>query len=141
MEHSDIIFIIVQTPNSGIDKFYDHSILSNLLVKINSFQPKNKNIIIGCTIIPTYIDNIGKQLLNNCYNCDLSYNPEFVAQGDIINGFRNPDIITSIIYCKSMFELAKLIINKDDISEYVEYVNDRPFNDKRYEINSDKLKN
>tara|TARA_B110000093_G_scaffold126572_1_gene135477 strand:- start:1173 stop:1340 length:168 start_codon:yes stop_codon:yes gene_type:complete len=39
-----------------------------------------------------------------------------------------------------MFELAKLIINKDDISEYIEYVNDRPFNDKRYEINSDKLK-
>ena len=37
-------------------------------------------------------------------------------------------------------ELAKLIINKDDISEYIEYVNDRPFNDKRYEINSDKLK-
>ena len=45
LEHSDIIFIIVQTPNSGNDKFYDHSILSNLLVKINSFQPKNKNII------------------------------------------------------------------------------------------------
>ena len=32
LEHSDIIFIIVQTPNSGNDKFYDHSILSNLLV-------------------------------------------------------------------------------------------------------------
>ena len=40
----------------------------------------------------------------------------------------------------SIIELAKLIINKDDISEYIEYVNDRPFNDKRYEINSDKLK-
>ena len=40
----------------------------------------------------------------------------------------------------SIIELAKLIINKDDISEYIEYVNDRPFNDKRYEINSNKLK-
>jgi len=40
----------------------------------------------------------------------------------------------------SIFELAKLIIGKDDINEHIRYVNDRPFNDKRYEINSDKLK-
>ena len=32
LNHSDIIFIIVQTPNGGGDKFYDHSILSNLFV-------------------------------------------------------------------------------------------------------------
>ena len=35
LEHSDIIFIMVQTPNSGGNKFYDHSIVSNLLEKIN----------------------------------------------------------------------------------------------------------
>ena len=40
----------------------------------------------------------------------------------------------------SIIDLAKLIIGKDDISKHIEYVNDRPFNDKRYEINSDKLK-
>ena len=116
LEHSDIVFIIVQTPNSGNDKFYDHSILSNLLVKINSFQPKNKNIIIGCTIIPTYIDNIGKQLLNNCYNCDLSYNPEFVAQGDIINGFRNPDIILIGSLKQELLDILKDIYNNICIS-------------------------
>ena len=93
LNHSDIIFIVVQTPNSGGDNFYDHSILSNLLCKINNHKPKNKHIIIGCTIMPNYIDNIGKLLINNCENCSLNYNPEFIAQGDIINGFRNPDII------------------------------------------------
>ena len=93
LDHSDIIFIIVQTPNSGGEKFYDHSILSNLLVKINKLKPKNKDIIIGCTVMPKYIDEIGKNLLNDCDNCFLSYNPEFIAQGDIINGFKHPDII------------------------------------------------
>ena len=35
LNHSDIIFIIVPTPNGGGERFYDHSILSNLLLKIN----------------------------------------------------------------------------------------------------------
>jgi UDPglucose 6-dehydrogenase len=90
---SDIIFIIVQTPNSGGDKFYDHSILSSLLVKINAIKPENKDIIIGCTVMPKYIDEVGIPLLSDCNNCFLSYNPEFVAQGDIIKGFENPDIV------------------------------------------------
>jgi len=90
---SDLIFIIVQTPNSGGEKFYDHNILSNVLVKMNNLRLKNKNIIIGCTIMPKYIDDIGLQLISDTENCYLSYNPEFVAQGDIISGFENPDII------------------------------------------------
>ena len=93
IQHSDTIFIIVQTPNSGGERFYDHSILSNLLVKINNIKPTNKDIIIGCTIMPKYIDDIGIHLISDCMNCYLSYNPEFVAQGDIINGFKNPDIV------------------------------------------------
>ena len=34
----DIIYILIQTPNSGGDKFYDHSIVSNLLQKINEHK-------------------------------------------------------------------------------------------------------
>ena len=93
LAHSDIVFILVQTPNGGGDKFYDHSILSSLLRKINQFQPQNKHFIIGCTVMPTYISQIGKSLLDNCKNCSLNYNPEFIAQGEIIKGFSNPDMI------------------------------------------------
>lgn len=93
LEFSDIIFIIIQTPNSGGDKMYDHTFLSNLLENINKLKPNKKDIIIGCTVMPKYIDNIGKSLLEDCNDCYLSYNPEFVAQGDIIRGFSNPDII------------------------------------------------
>ena len=93
LAHSDIIFIIVQTPNGGGSKFYDHSILSNLLQRIDHLRPKNKHIIIGCTVMPKYISTVGQTLISNCENCSLSYNPEFVAQGDIVNGFLHPDII------------------------------------------------
>jgi nucleotide sugar dehydrogenase len=93
IQFSDIIFIIVQTPNCGGERFYDHTILSNLLIEINKLKPSNKNIIIGCTIMPKYINEVGIELIKDCENCHLSYNPEFVAQGDIINGFEKPDII------------------------------------------------
>lgn len=93
LEFSDLVFIIVQTPNSGGDKFYDHTILSNLLLKINEHKVENKDLIIGCTVMPKYIDQIGIGLIHDCKNTYLSYNPEFVAQGDIVRGFRNPDII------------------------------------------------
>ena len=35
---------MVQTPNSGGNKFYDHSIVSNLLQKINEKKVENKQI-------------------------------------------------------------------------------------------------
>jgi len=93
LNFSDLIFIVVQTPNSGGDKFYDHTILSNVLCKINSYNVMNKDIIIGCTVMPTYINEIGSFLLSSCTNTTLNYNPEFIAQGAIISGFKNPDII------------------------------------------------
>jgi nucleotide sugar dehydrogenase len=55
-------------------------------------------------------------LLSNCYNCDLSYNPEFVAQGDIINGFRNPDIILIGSTNENLLNILKEIYDKICIS-------------------------
>ena len=92
LNFSNLIFIVVQTPNGGGFKFYDHSILSNLLQKINSMKVENKSIIIGCTIMPGYIKEVAEYLLVDCKNTSVSYNPEFVAQ-EIIKGFKHPDII------------------------------------------------
>ena len=108
LNHSNIIFIVVQTPNGGGDKFYDHTILSNLLMKINSYKVKNKHFIIGCTVMPKYINEVGEFLVSDCENCTVSYNPEFIAQGEIIKGFLNPDII--LIGTKSK-ELGKILKN------------------------------
>jgi len=90
LEFSDLIFILVQTPNGGGDKFYDHSVLSNLLCEINTYKIKNKNLIINSTVMPGYIDTVAKELVKNNY---ISYNPEFVAQGDITKGYLYSDIV------------------------------------------------
>jgi UDPglucose 6-dehydrogenase len=90
---SDIIFIYVATPSSGSDKHYDHTMLGNVLSKINAKKVVNKHIIIGCTVIPGYIKDVGSFLLKDCINTTLSYNPEFIAQGDIVKGLFYPDFI------------------------------------------------
>ena len=41
---------------------------------------ENKSIIIGCTIILSYIKEVAEYLLVDCKNTSVSYNPEFVAQ-------------------------------------------------------------
>jgi len=112
LQHSDIIFIMVQTPNSGGNKFYDHSLVSNLLQKINEKKVKNKHIIIGCTLMPKYIDEVGKFLLSECENTTLSYNPEFIAQGEIIKGFLNPDMILIGTHSKELVEILREIYSK-----------------------------
>ena len=93
LEFSDNIFIVVQTPNGGGLNYYDHSILSNLLNKINNYKVENKNLIICCTTMPEYLENVGKHLIRDCKNTTINYNPEFIAQGNIINDFENPDMI------------------------------------------------
>ena len=117
LEFSDIIFIIVQTPNGGGDKFYDHTILSNLLEKINKYKVENKHIIIGCTVMPKYIDEVGKFLLSDCKNTSLSYNPEFIAQGDIISGFEKPDIILIGTDSKILSEELRELYDKMTLNE------------------------
>lgn len=93
LEFSDLIWIVVDTPNGGGENFYDHSKLSRLLMKINDYKIKNKHLVVCCTTMPGYISRIGKNLLDKCENVTLNYNPEFIAQGAIIKGFENPDMV------------------------------------------------
>ena len=93
IEHSDIYMIVVATPNNGSDEVYDTSHLGTVLQNINSYKVKNKDIVVMCTVSPTYTENIGSSLLLDCENTTLSYNPEFIAQGNIIQGLLNPDIV------------------------------------------------
>ncbi|OHS99240.1 UDP-glucose/GDP-mannose dehydrogenase [Tritrichomonas foetus] len=90
---SDMIFICVDTPSTGDDRYYDTFKLTNVLTSINAEKPSNKHIMIMCTVLPGYIRNEGRQLIKDCTNCTLNYNPEFIAQGAIIHGFLNPDVV------------------------------------------------
>lgn len=93
IEHSNVIFVLVATPTGNGEKSYDHSMLSNVLNEINKRRVKNKHIIIGCTVLPGYIAKIGRNIIADCENTTLNYNPEFIAQGSIIRNFENPDMI------------------------------------------------
>jgi len=91
--HADLVFIMVQTPNAGGERMYDHAVVSTVLQQINDRRVRDKHIIIGCTVMPKYIDEVASFLLSDCLNTTVSYNPEFVAQGEILQGMLTPDIV------------------------------------------------
>mmetsp|Transcript_45033 Transcript_45033/g.105656 ORF Transcript_45033/g.105656 Transcript_45033/m.105656 type:complete len:408 (-) Transcript_45033:149-1372(-) len=91
---SDIIMIVVATPSTGVDeRHYDCSTLSSILTQLNNRKVKDKHVIICCTVLPGYCRRVGRYLLRDCENTTLSYNPEFIAQGDVINGLLKPDMV------------------------------------------------
>jgi UDPglucose 6-dehydrogenase len=87
--HAETILLFVPTPNGGGEDFYDHTILANMLETLNFMKLENKHIVICSTIIPTWSKIVGEDLLNECTNCTLSYAPEFIAQGNIVDDFEN----------------------------------------------------
>lgn len=88
---SDLYFICVST-TYGEDA-YDFSQLENLLCSFNSYKVANKHIIINSTLFPGYIQEKAINLLHDCSNISISYNAPFIAQGNIIQGFTNPDMV------------------------------------------------
>jgi UDPglucose 6-dehydrogenase len=88
-DHGEMILLFVPTPNGGGEDYYDHTILANCLKDINNMKVKDKNIVIVSTINPTWLSVVGENILEDCKNCTLSYSPEFIAQGTIIDDYKN----------------------------------------------------
>jgi len=63
VKHSDVLFILVDTPSTGGERHYDHSKLGSVLMALNSLKVENKHMVIGCTIIPGYTATVGRQLI------------------------------------------------------------------------------
>lgn len=93
LNHSNIYYIMVDTPSTQEKSAYNHKNVNRVLSEINKRKVSNKHIIIGCTVFPGYIRTTGKSLIKDCINTSLSYSPEFIAQGNIVYGLHNPDII------------------------------------------------
>jgi UDPglucose 6-dehydrogenase len=92
IKHSNIIFIIVATPSLDTGE-YDHTQVINVINEIKNFglQKEKKHIVICCTVMPGFSDYV-KNILSPL-NFDVSYNPEFIAQGSILHDQENPDIV------------------------------------------------
>ena len=93
VDHSALLFILVATPTGLGDHAYDCGTLSRLLEDIAALRRPHKHVVIGCTVLPGYIANVGSALLADCEGCTLSYNPEFIAQGEILSGLAAPELV------------------------------------------------
>ena len=91
LDFSDLILITVAT-TIGNDA-YNFDAINQLLTNINSLSISNKHIVINSTLYPGYINDIALPLLSQCTNITISYNPPFIAQGEIIRGLTSPDMV------------------------------------------------
>ena len=92
LQHSDILFALVATPSLQNGK-YDHTQLERLVEELKSYgrQQETKELVIGCTVMPEFCDELQSDLEG--YNYNVSYNPEFIAQGTVIRDQLYPDMV------------------------------------------------
>jgi len=95
ISQSDIIFTFVQTPSNN-DGGYDHSNIESIIDDFilshnNGVDLTDKIFVIGCTTMPNYVDTVYDRLKK--YGIHVCYNPEFIAQGEIIKGLVFADMV------------------------------------------------
>jgi nucleotide sugar dehydrogenase len=88
---------MVATPSLPNGK-YDHTQIESVIKQLEK-QDTRKCLIIGCTTYPTYCETLVSEL--DKLNFDVLYNPEFIAQGNIINGQLYPDMVLIGESCSS----------------------------------------
>jgi len=91
----ETVFVLVATPSLP-DGSYDHSQIDRAVENMlhvfgNSYQLKR--LVIGCTTMPGYCDELQKRYQETDWNFKVCYNPEFIAQGTIIQDQLNPDMV------------------------------------------------
>jgi nucleotide sugar dehydrogenase len=95
IENSDMIFTFVATP-STMDGNYDTKALfevSNDFFTASQLDIPvfEKKFIVGCTTNPGDTEQIQKKL--SMFSIQVAYNPEFIAQGEIVKGLEQSDIV------------------------------------------------
>jgi UDPglucose 6-dehydrogenase len=92
LNFSDIIFVTLRTESLENGK-YDHSqieVLITNIIKIGK-QKNKKDLVICSNVCPGYSNEIQKRLKD--YNYMVSFNPEWVAQGQILKDQESPDLV------------------------------------------------
>ena len=95
IRNTDIIFTFVPTP-SVFPGGYDHKYVDEVVESIvqstkEGVDVSGKTLVIGCTTNPGYSQTVEEKL--KPYGVSVCYNPEFIAQGNIISGLRFSDFI------------------------------------------------
>ncbi len=92
VNHSDTIFVNVRT-DSDFDGKYDHSQVISVVDGLVSLghQSRRKHLIIATNVNPGYCDEVAEQLKD--LNYVVSFSPEYVPQGKIIEWDERPEIV------------------------------------------------
>lgn len=92
MQDAEIIYVMVATP-SKTDGSYDISAVQRIIEDLTAcdFDLSGKILVIGCTTNPGDCQHIQNQLRSR--GVSVLYNPEFIAQGSILNDLQNADMV------------------------------------------------
>ena len=90
IEESDIVYTLVSTPSLDSGD-YDVSAVWQVVDDIIESSVKDKAFIVGCTTNPGDCEKFQEKL--DSVGWKVYYNPEFIAQGSIINDLRNADMV------------------------------------------------
>jgi UDPglucose 6-dehydrogenase len=95
IKNSDIIFTFVATPSTP-DGSYDTSAVfevANDFFEASKLDVSifNKKFVVGCTTNPGDVEQIQNKL--SMFSIQVAYNPEFIAQGEIVKGLEESDIV------------------------------------------------
>ena len=89
----DLIYTLVPTPSLE-DGSYDVSavwqVVNDIKDEMENFANTPKNFVVGCTTNPGDCQNFAKVLPRSVR---IFYNPEFIAQGSIVNDLRKADMV------------------------------------------------
>jgi UDPglucose 6-dehydrogenase len=88
------VFVVVATPSLA-DGSYNHSAVETVIADLARISPatttQDKLLVLCCTVMPGYTQTVQDRMAAHGYN--VCYSPEFIAQGDIIKGMTNPDMV------------------------------------------------
>jgi UDPglucose 6-dehydrogenase len=102
MRESDISFLIVPTPSKEDGNFSDaylQDALNNLSLALQEADKRYHLFVVTSTVSPgtteenliPLIEEVSGRTLNEGFG--VCYNPEFIALGNVINDFLNPDFV------------------------------------------------
>ena len=95
IENSDIIFTFVSTPSTTDGSYYTSAVFEvvNDFFEASKLEISifNKKFIVGCTTNPGDVEQIQNKL--SMFSIQVAYNPEFIAQGEIVKGLEESDIV------------------------------------------------
>ena len=102
IEKTDITFVLVATPSYSDGRFsneFAEAAFRDLGIALRTSKKPFHTFVVSCTVMPGSTDDVfvptlekhSERKLNEGFG--VCYDPEFVALGNVIKNYRNPDVV------------------------------------------------